>query len=43
MKLKTQIEVYKSIRKPLLPPRVQRPIKGGGYRRNNDWRNDDHE
>ena len=34
MKLKTQIEAYKSVRKPATPPtRVIQPAKGGGYRR----------
>jgi len=34
MKLPTQLETIKSIRKPMLPKtRVERPVKGGGYRR----------
>lgn len=34
MKNKSQFETFKSIRKPLLPQnRVERPMKGGGYRR----------
>lgn len=35
MKAITAIEVYRSIRKPMPPAkRVERPVKGGGYRRN---------
>lgn len=38
MKMRTQIEAYKSIRKGGLPQnRVERPLKGGGYRRRNKW------
>lgn len=34
MKLMTQLEAYQSIRKPLPPRgRIERPAKGGGYRR----------
>lgn len=32
--MKSQLEALKSIRKPVAPPtRVERPNKGGGYRR----------
>ena len=34
----TQLEAIKSIRKPFAPPtRVERPFRGGGYRRKNKW------
>lgn len=34
MKMMTQLEAYKSVRKPCPPPtRVERPQKGRGYRR----------
>ncbi len=29
----TQTELIKSVRKPVIPTRVIRPEKGGGYRR----------
>jgi hypothetical protein len=34
MKLPSFLEAYKKLRKPLPPKgRVERPVKGGGYRR----------
>jgi hypothetical protein len=38
MKTMTQLEAYKAVRKPLPPAgRVERPTKGGGYRRKDKW------
>jgi hypothetical protein len=40
MKLKSQVEALKSVRKQALPQnRIIRPMKGGGYRRprNTKW------
>lgn len=40
MKMKSQVDLFKSVRKPLPPQnRVERPAKGGGYRRKNKWGN----
>jgi hypothetical protein len=40
MKTKSQIALFQSIRKALPPQnRVERPVKGGGYRRKNKWGN----
>jgi hypothetical protein len=44
MKLISQLEAYKAIRKPTAGiQRIVRPIKGGGYRRpqGKKWSNDD--
>ena len=36
--MKSQIEALRSIRKTGLPQnRIERPNKGGGYRRRNKW------
>jgi hypothetical protein len=38
MRTITQHEAIKSIRKPCPPPtRIERPFRGGGYRRRNKW------
>lgn len=34
----TQLEAYKAVRKPIPPVgRIERPAKGGGYRRKDKW------
>ena len=33
MKLPSQVESFQKIRKPVLPSRILRPKKGGGYHR----------
>lgn len=39
MKPANQIEVWKSLRKAALPPNhIERPCKGGGYRRHPKYR-----
>jgi hypothetical protein len=39
MKVMTQLEAIRSVRKPLPPPgRVERPVKGGNYRRRSKHR-----
>lgn len=44
MKAITQLDAIKSIRKPCPPPtRVERPNRGGGYRRKNKWGKDNNE
>ena len=45
MKLKSQLEAYRSIRKQITPPtRIERPVKGSGYnRKNKNWKNYDNE
>jgi hypothetical protein len=45
MKLRTQLEVYKAIRKPLPPKtRIERPLKGRGhYRRPRNGKDISHE
>lgn len=41
MKAMSTLEVYQSIRKPLPPlGKIERPVKGGGYRRRNKHRKD---
>ena len=39
-RLLTQLEAYRAVRKAALPKnRVERPVRGGGYRRRNKHRN----
>jgi hypothetical protein len=39
MKMMSQMEVYRTIRKPFAPAvKIERPVKGRGYRRHNKWR-----
>jgi hypothetical protein len=40
-KMKTNLEIYQSIRKSTIPPsRIERPIKGRGFKRHDKYKKD---